>query len=105
MRRRAKAGRKAVKAKRRKTSTRRNAPKATRPRGEKTDVRLTDELKEAREHQAATAEVLQVIRNSRTNIQPAFDAIVQAGARLFQDSAVAIVIPDGGVIKAISIAD
>ena len=99
MRRRRKAGRKAVKAQRR------NAPKATRPRSEKADTRLTAELKEAREHQAATAEVLQVIRNSRTNIQPAFDAIVRVGARLFQDSAVAIAIPDGGMIKAISIAD
>jgi hypothetical protein len=70
MRRRAKPGSNAVKTQRRKTLSRRNAPKSARNRRssaarEETEVaRLTRELREAREQQAATSEVLGVISSS-----------------------------------------
>jgi hypothetical protein len=62
MRRRDKAGRKAVKAQRHKALTRRNVPKAARRRnssaGKETQIaRLTRELDEAREQLAATSEL------------------------------------------------
>ncbi len=44
--------------------------------------RRTRELDEALAHQAATSEVLNVIRRSPANAQPVFDAIVQSAARL-----------------------
>ena len=46
--------------------------------------RLALELQEARERQAATAEVLSLISDSPTGIQPVFDRIVKNAARLCQ---------------------
>jgi hypothetical protein len=73
MRRRDKAGHKAVKAGRQKALKRRNAPKATDRSGAAADLedpleRRTRELNEAREQQAATLEVLKVISSSRIHI-------------------------------------
>ena len=60
---------------------RRNAPVA---RGSSSDgrqgtkvARLTHELSEAVERQAATAEILRIISSSPTGVQPVFDAIVR----------------------------
>ena len=51
----------------------------------KTEIeRLTLELQEARERQAAMAEVLSLISDSPTGIQPVFDRIVRNAARLCQ---------------------
>ena len=87
MRRRGKAGGKTA-TRRRKTSTRRNAPKTARQRslganGKATNVvRLTHERDEAREQQKATAEILQVIRASPTDAQPVFETIVRNAVSL-----------------------
>ena len=89
MRQRAKAGSKAVKAKLRKTLPRRNAPKTSHhgnlhAAGEEPNVaRLTRELKDAREQQAATGEILASIVGSATDAKPVFDTIARNLRRLF----------------------
>src|SRR5215475_8585302 len=84
MRRRVKAG---YKAQRRKTSAGPNAPKtsphaAAAAAGEEV-ARLTRELKEAREQQIATGEILASIAGSITDAKPVFDAIARNLRRLF----------------------
>ena len=113
MRRRDKTGDKAVKPQRlRKTLKRRDAPlKAVRrrtstPAARETNVaRLSRELSEAFEQQAATADILNIISNSPTDTQPVFDAIVQRGLKLFPDALISLALRDGDTIKAAAIAD
>ncbi len=59
------------------------------------NVRLFNETKEALEQQTATAEILQVISSSPTDVQPVFDAIVQSAARLFSPCKAVIVMREG----------
>ena len=99
MRRRVKAG---YKAQRRRTSAGPNAPKtsphaAAAAAGEEV-ARLTRELKEAREQQIATGEILASIAGSITDAKPVFDAIARNLRRLFGTHlAVVQVLKDGMV--------
>src|SRR5687767_9083199 len=104
MRRRDRTGSK-VKARRHKALT----LKARRGRsssvaGRETNVaRLSRELSEAFEQQAATAEILNVISNS-TDTQPVFDAIVQSGLKLFPGALVSVALRYGDTINAAAVA-
>jgi len=51
---------------------------------------VTRELKEAREREAATAEILNIISSSRGNLDPVFDAIAQSAARLLDAHSAAV---------------
>src|SRR5262249_44868219 len=46
------------------------------------NVRLFNETKEALEQQTATSEILRVITQSQTDVQPVFEMIVESAARL-----------------------
>src|SRR5262245_19640467 len=50
------------------------------------NVRLFNETKERLEQQTATSEILQVISQSPTDVQPVFDAIVRTGTQLCEAS-------------------
>jgi class 3 adenylate cyclase len=73
--------------------------------GRETSVaRLSRELSEAFEQQAATAEILNVISNSPTDTQPVFDAIVQSGLKLFPGALVSVALRYGDTINAAAVA-
>src|SRR5262245_31355172 len=59
----------------------------------------TNDLSESLEQQTATSEILEVISNSPTDTQPAFDAIVHSGLKLFPDAVVTISLPDRDLVK------
>ena len=63
----------------------------------------TDDLSEALQQQTATSEILEVISNSPTDSQPAFDAIVRSGLKLFPNAVIAISLPDGDKVKVAAI--
>ena len=65
----------------------------------------TDDLTESLEQQTATSEILDVISNSPTDSQPAFDAIVRSALKLFPEAAFVIGLPDGDLVRAAAIAD
>ncbi|HKA75579.1 MAG TPA: GAF domain-containing protein, partial [Pseudolabrys sp.] len=80
---------KAAKTQRHKKLKRRSAAKAARRRKASTVdateriALLSRERDVARDQQTTTAEILRVIANSPTNVQPVFDAIAQSALRLF----------------------
>jgi GAF domain-containing protein len=65
----------------------------------------TDDLTESLQQQTATAEILDVISSSPTDSQPAFDAIVRSGLRLFPDAAIMIALPHGDIVRTAAVAD
>src|SRR6516162_5277935 len=65
----------------------------------------TNDLSESLEQQTATSEILDVISNSPTDSQPAFNAIVRSGLRLFPDAAIMIGLLDGDVVRCAAVAD
>jgi signal transduction histidine kinase len=64
----------------------------------------TNDLTESLQQQTATSEILEVISNSPTDSQPAFDAIVRSGLKLFPDAVIVISLPDGDQVKLAAIA-
>ena len=117
MRRRSRAGGERVKTRRRKTAVRKRgtAPKITRHRGSSADgpsdqvalfKRERDEaleqLSEALEQQTATSEVLRVIASSRTDAQPAFEAMVARAARLCEADFSAVARFENGLLHLVA---
>jgi signal transduction histidine kinase len=64
-------------------------------------VRNAD-LTEALDRQTATAEILRVIGQSQTEVQPVFDAIVDNAIRLFRGWAVAVMRSDGQLLHLVA---
>src|SRR5262249_35417333 len=65
----------------------------------------TDDLTESLQQQTATAQILDVVSNSPTDSQPAFDAIVRSGLKLFPNAAIMIALPDGDLVRSAAVAD
>ena len=66
--------------------------------------RLKQELKEALDRQAATAEILRVISSSPTSAQPVFETIVQTGLTLFPNATISIALQAGDEVRVAAIA-
>jgi signal transduction histidine kinase len=64
--------------------------------------RLARELGEARERQAATSEVLSLIADAPTDLQPVFDRIVKNAARLCQSVLSAVYRRDGELVHLVA---
>ena len=77
------------------------APAATRVKRRSVSGSSKD-LKEAREQQAATAEILKVIARSPSDVQPVFDAIAASANRLINGFSTAVYRFVGDMVYAIT---
>ena len=106
MGRRSRTGGKTTKARHSKTVTRkrRDAPKAERPHSfagtDQTELaRVIRERDEALEQQTAIRDILRVISNSPSDVQPVLDLIAEHAARICEAQVVDIVIVDNEVFR------
>src|SRR4029453_7985658 len=60
------------------------------------------QVTEALEQQTATAEILRVISQAETELQPVFEAIVDHAMRLFKAWAASILLVDGQLVRLIA---
>ncbi len=101
-RRRSKAGGEAVKKRRHKTSAPNAAESRVSPR-ETENARLTRELEEAREQQAATSELLKVISSSPGKLEPVFKAILENATQICEARFGNLNFYDGNVFRRVAI--
>ena len=66
------------------------------------NVRLFQELKEALEQQTATSEILGVIANSPTDIQPVLDAVAENAAQLCDSQDAQIYRAEGDIMRKVA---
>jgi len=66
------------------------------------NVRLFTELRESLEQQTATADILQVISQSPTDVQPVLDAVAKAALRFCGAADAAIVLREGSELQAVA---
>jgi GAF domain-containing protein len=104
MRQRSRAGGQPAKAQRRKTRARKTriTPKAVRPRSSSAATkvaRLARELKEARDRQRATAEVLSAISRSKFELQAILQSVVDTASQLCRADVSVIFRLEGGVYR------
>jgi len=66
------------------------------------NVRLFNETKEALERQTATAEILRVISNSPTSVQPVFQAIVDSALRVLACTGAAFLRREGDAFRLVA---
>ncbi len=69
------------------------------------NVRLFNETKEALERQTATSEILRVISQSPTDVQPVFDTIVSAALKLCHAGSANVVTYDGEFVHLVALAN
>jgi hypothetical protein len=70
------------------------------PSGQETEVaRLTRELNEALEQQAAISDILRVISNSPSDVHPVLDAVAQHAARICEAQVVDVAIIDNELLR------
>ncbi|MGA7666137.1 MAG: GAF domain-containing protein, partial [Pseudolabrys sp.] len=109
MRRRDKTGGRAAKTQRPKTLKRRDAPKAARGRSslaankETSAAQLARELKEAREQQTATADVLKVISTSPGELEPVFNAMLANATRICEATFGVLFLFEGDAWRAVAL--